>query len=73
MPWKMKKVGNEDVLETGSDGNPVWVDDKGKELAVSGTRIPELNAEAARYRREKEAAADAERKVQINDICVVFP
>lgn len=56
MPWKTKKIGTEDVLETGADGNPVWVDDKGKELAVSGTRIPELNAEAARYRREKEAA-----------------
>lgn len=56
MPWKMKKVNNEDVIETGADGNPVWIDDKGKELAVNGTRIPELMTEAAKHRREKEAA-----------------
>ncbi len=56
MPWKMKKVNNEDVIETGADGNPVWIDDKGKELAVNGGRIPELMTEAAKHRRDKEAA-----------------
>lgn len=52
MPWKMK----DNALEVGSDGNPIWIDDKGKELTVSGTRIPELNAESAANRKRAETA-----------------
>ena len=56
MPWKMKKLNDTDVLEIGSDGNPIWIDDKGKEATVNAARIPELMTEAAKHRREKEAA-----------------
>jgi hypothetical protein len=56
MPWKMKKVNDTDILEIGGDGNPIWIDDKGKEASVNAARIPELMTEAAKHRREKEAA-----------------
>ena len=56
MPWKIKKHNNEDVFDVGADGNPIWVDDAGKELAVNGGRIPELMSEAAKNRKAKEAA-----------------
>jgi len=56
MPWKMKKVGDVDVLDTGSDGNPVWIDTAGAEKAVAGETVSRLNAEAKQHRERAEAA-----------------
>ncbi len=52
MPWKVDDK-NAFVL---SDGNPVWITDDNKELAVQGNTIQRLNGEAKAHREAKEAA-----------------
>lgn len=52
MPWKVDDKG---TLVT-ADGNPIWVDDAGKEMNVQGNTIQRLNGEAKSHREAKEAA-----------------
>ena len=52
MPWKVDDK-QAVVLQ---DGNPVWVDDAGKEMSVQGNTISRLNGEAKTHREGKEAA-----------------
>jgi len=57
--WKTikAKVGDADVdvIEL-KDGNPVWVDAKGVESTLGSDTITRLNGEAAKNRKDKEAA-----------------
>lgn len=52
MPWKV----DDKQVPVMQDGNPVWIDDAGKEMIVQGNTISRLNGEAKTHREAKEAA-----------------
>lgn len=58
MPWK--KDGSNLVLDSAE--NPIWVSDDGKEITVTGSTIPALNAEAKANRIRAETAETALKK-----------
>lgn len=51
--WKKDADGK---LVFGADGNPIWLNAEGKELAVSGDKITQLNGEAMGHRQRADAA-----------------
>lgn len=49
--WKLDATGN---FEKGADGNPIYVDASGREMAVDSNTISRLNGEAKTHREAKE-------------------
>lgn len=55
--WKRAEGGG---IATDDNGNPIFVDEGGKETSIGGGYIKQMNSEAARHRT---AAADAQKKL----------